>query len=380
MKSNHPALVATLLAAALAASCSHRHSAKPEAAPAGSAFVTLTPAQRSRVHVDTATVSPYHRSIETTGTVGFDSDMATTVIAPISGPVSRLLVDLGARVKAGAPLAQVASPDYAAAISAYRKAVVTERNLRRIANLDAQLFKADALARRDLEQAQADAANATADREAALQQLQAIGVPETALVALQQGRPPGNIAGLIRSPIEGTVVEKLISPGQLLQAGTTPCFTVADLSQVWVTANVYEAQLADVQVGDAAEIITDASPTPIAGTVQNISAILDPNTRAIGVRVVAKNPGEVLKKQMYVEVRIQSQRERRGILAPVAAILRDEENLPFVYVARPGDRFARQRVTLGSRVGNAYEVTAGLQPGERFVADGALFLQFEQNQ
>lgn len=133
-------------------------------------------------------------------------------------------------------------------------------------------------------------------------------------------------------------------------------------------------------MGDAAEIITDASPTPIAGTVQNISAILDPNTRAIGVRVVAKNPGEVLKKQMYVEVRIQSQRERRGILAPVAAILRDEENLPFVYVARPGDRFARQRVTLGSRVGNAYEVTAGLQPGERFVADGALFLQFEQNQ
>jgi membrane fusion protein, heavy metal efflux system len=114
--------------------------------------------------------------------------------------------------------------------------------------------------------------------------------------------------------------------------------------------------------------------------VDNISAMLDPNTRSIGVRVVAKNPGEVLKKQMYVHVLIHSRRESTGLLAPVAAILRDDENLPFVYIAGTGGSFERRHVTLGSRVGDQYEISAGLKDGDQLVGDGALFLQFQQNQ
>ena len=110
-----------------------------EAAPAraaGVSNVALTAAQRQKIHTEIIKPSTFRRTIETTGTVGFDNDQATTVLAPVSGPVSRLVVSLGTKVKAGDVLATVASPDYATAISAYRKAVVTAKNLRRIAFLD----------------------------------------------------------------------------------------------------------------------------------------------------------------------------------------------------------------------------------------------------
>jgi cobalt-zinc-cadmium efflux system membrane fusion protein len=317
--------------------------------------------------------------METTGTVGFDNDHATTVLAPISGPVSKLDVSLGAKVKAGDVLATASSPDYATAISTYRKAVTTAKNARRIADLAEQLSHNN-LSRKEVEQAQTDAANAEADREAALEALHSLGVEAQTIQDIQENRPVPDRAGVIRSPIVGTVVEKLITPGQLLQAGTTPCFTVADLSQVWVTANLFESDLAFVEEGDPAEIVTSASSTNLPGTVDYISAIVDPNTRAIGVRVVAKNPKDILKKQMYVRVLIHSQREQTGLLVPVSAVLRDDEDLPFVYLANADNSFSRRRIALGSRVGDRYETTIGLTAGDQVVVEGGLFLQFLQNQ
>ena len=379
MKNKFPVLPVVALAAFVCAGCSPR-TAVPVETPATPGHLTVTAAQRARLRLQTTQPATFFRTIETTGTVGFDSDRATTVLAPISGPVSRLLVGLGAPVKAGDPLAQVDSPDYAVAFSGYRKAVVTAKNLRRIAELDQQLFAADALARRDLEQAQTDAVNGEADRDAALQQLRALGVTDDAIHDIQENRPATSVAGVIRSPLTGTVVEKLITPGQLLQAGTTPCFTVADLSQVWVATDIFESQLAAVAVGDTAEIFSAASAEGLPGTVDNIAAILDPATRAIAVRVVARNPGGVLKKQMYVRVRIRSGRPTTGLLAPVAAVLRDDENLPFVYLQQGDGNFVRRHVTLGGRVGDDYEITAGLAAGEQLIADGGLFVQFLQNQ
>ena len=304
---------------------------------------------------------------------------STTVLAPVSGPVSRLVVSLGAKVNAGDVLATVASPDYATAISAYRKAVVTARNARRIADLAKELSHNN-LSRKEVEQAQTDAANAEADRDAALEQLHSLGVDAQTIQAIQENGPLPERAGNIRSPVTGTVVEKLITPGQLLQASTTPCFTVADLSQVWVMANIFEPDLASIEQGDPAEVVTSASPTSLPGKVDYISAIVDPNTRALGVRVVAKNPKEVLKKAMYLRVLIHSRHEETGLLAPVSSVLRDDENLPFVYLANADGSFSRRRITLGTRVGDRYETTAGLAAGDKVVVEGGLFLQFLQNQ
>jgi cobalt-zinc-cadmium efflux system membrane fusion protein len=185
---------------------------------------------------------------------------------------------------------------------------------------------------------------------------------------------------MIRSPIAGTVVERLITPGQLLQAGVTPCFTVADLSTVWVMANIFESSLPFVAIGDAAEITTGASSEAFPGTVDYIAALVDPATRAIAVRIVAGNPKRVLKRDLYVNVSIHSKRDSTGLLLPVSAVLRDDENLPFVYVQNADQTFARRRVTLGAQVGERYEIREGLQTAERVVADGGLFMQFAQSQ
>jgi cobalt-zinc-cadmium efflux system membrane fusion protein len=114
--------------------------------------------------------------------------------------------------------------------------------------------------------------------------------------------------------------------------------------------------------------------------VDNIAALVDPDTRSVGVRVVVDNPGDLLKKQMYVRVRIEAHAESSGLLIPVSAILRDDENLPFVYRVESDGSFAREHVTLGSRTGDQYDIADGLKPGDRIVVDGGIFVQFMQNQ
>jgi cobalt-zinc-cadmium efflux system membrane fusion protein len=342
--------------------------------------VALTPAQRENLRLYTVASSAFHKTVEATGAVDFDNDQATSVLAPFSGPVSRLLVTLGQQVKKGDPLAEVDSPDFAAAIGAYRKALATAKTDRRLADLDKDLIEHHGVAQREADQAETDAVNAEADRDAALQALVSLNVNPQTIKDIQEGRLALRAPGMIRSPISGTVVEKLITPGQLLQAGTTPSFTVADLSRVWVMAQVFNADLASVSLGDSAQVFTGINSKNFSGTVDNISALVDPDTRSVVVRVVVDNPGTFLKKQMYVRVLIQARQESSGILIPVSAVLRDDENLPFVYVAQADGSFARAHVTLGFRDSDRYEITAGLKSLDRIVVDGGLFVQFMQTQ
>ena len=98
------------------------------------------------------------------------------------------------------------------------------------------------------------------------------------------------------------------------------------------------------------------------------------------MRAVANNPNGILKKQMYVRVLLHSRREQTGLLVPVSAVLRDDEDLPFVYLANTDASYSRRRITLGSRVGDQYETAAGLTAGDQVVVEGGLFIQFMQNQ
>ena len=377
------ALAATAIVMAVAASiagCSAKTDDHAQAASATASNATLTAVQRQHINLYTVVQSKFRKTIETTGAVDFDNDQATSVLAPFSGPVSRLLVSPGQQVRKGDPLAVVDSPDFATAISSYRKAIATARTARRLADLDKDLLQHQGIPQREAEQAETDAVNAESDREAALQSLVSLNVDPQAIKDIQAGSTVSRIEGTIRSPIAGTVVEKLITPGELLQAGMTPCFTVADLSRVWVMAQVFDSDLASVGVGDPATITTGTAPNNFSGTVDNISALVDPNTRSVAVRVVVENPGNFLKKQMYVRVQIRSRQESSGLLVPVSAILRDDENLPFVYVAQRDGSFARQRVTLGYRTADQYDISAGLKAGDSIVVDGAIFVQFMQNQ
>ncbi len=362
------------------AGCSGKANNDVQPTATSSGNLALTADQRKSIHVYTVAQAQFRKTVDATGAVDFDNDRATSVLAPFSGPVTRLLVSVGQRVNKGEPLAEVESPDFAAAVGAYVKAIASAKNLRRLADADKDLAQHEGVSSREQEQAQTDAANADADSEAAKRALVSLDADPQLVKDIEAGRTSSHARAVIRAPISGTVAEKLVTPGQLLQAGTTPCFTVADLSRVWVMAQISASDLASVRVGDTAQVETGVAATPLGGTVANISALVDPDTRAVIARVDVDNPQQLLKKQMYVHVRIQSRQPSSGLLVPVSAILRDDENLPFVYVVQGDDSFARRRVTLGPRTGDQVVIPSGLASGDRIVDDGALFLQFRQIQ
>ncbi|MDE3053815.1 MAG: efflux RND transporter periplasmic adaptor subunit, partial [Gemmatimonadota bacterium] len=359
-----PALAAILALAGLVAGCSSPAPAGDSTAVAKPAAFTVTPAQRARLHIVTLADTAFTPTLEVTGTVAFNGDRSTQVLAPISGPVTRLIADIGAVVKAGAPLAAVTSPDYASAVAGYRKAQDASRNAQRILTLDEQLFQNDALARSDLDQARTDASSAAADVDAAIQTLRSLGVSDSAVARLRSDAQAGPVEGVIRAPIPGVVVEKLINPGQLLQAGSTPTFTIADLTTMWVMASVYPNDLDLVHAGQTASVYTDASPRPLAGRVDYVAALVDPGTKATAVRIVANNARQLLKKDMFVRVEIHSREVRHGVVIPSSALLRNDDNLPFVFVVQADGSFLRRSITYGYRVGDGYQVTSGLAAGD----------------
>jgi membrane fusion protein, heavy metal efflux system len=180
----------------------------------------------------------------------------------------------------------------------------------------------------------------------------------------------------VLAPIGGEVVERLVSPGQVVQAGQTQAFTISDLSTVWVLANVYQADLAFVRSGDDVSVQTDAFPGTFHGRISYVSPALDPNTRTLQARIVVDNPGEKLKKDMYCTVTVTAGSISNAIALPDSSILRDDNNQPFVYIAIGANQFGRRDVEIGQSENGHTQVLKGISIGERVVGDGSLFLQF----
>ncbi|HXS21679.1 MAG TPA: efflux RND transporter periplasmic adaptor subunit [Steroidobacteraceae bacterium] len=358
--------------------CSSTTSDTPRAG--GPQNVTLTAAQRTSIHLLTVQPATYHTSITTTAVVDFDQDRATPVLAPFSGPVTRVMTQLGDHVAAGQALALVDSPDFTTAVGAYRKALITAATADAVASNDRFLYAHQAISQRENADAQATAVSADSDREAGLQGLVALHVDPKTIAAIRSGKPPAFGQGVIRAPIAGTVVQKSIAPGQTLSAGTSPCFTIADTTRMWVMAQVFGADIARVHVGDTATIDPGNGGPQLTGKVANVGAVIDPDTRSVTARVQVDNAGGALKQQQYVQVRIQSGRQYRGLMIPVSAVLRNDENLPYLYVVAPDGSYARRPITLSTRVGDRFVIRQGLHTGDKVVVDGSIFLNFIETQ
>jgi cobalt-zinc-cadmium efflux system membrane fusion protein len=134
-----------------------------------------------------------------------------------------------------------------------------------------------------------------------------------------------------------------------------------------------------VHIGDAVTIQTDAYPDIFRGRISYIGAALDPNSHTLQVRIVTQNPGEKLKKDMYVTATIQAGAITNTMTVPDAAVLRDAQNEPFVYVEVSPNQFGERPVTIGDNADGNTQVLTGLKAGERVIADGSLFLQFQNS-
>jgi cobalt-zinc-cadmium efflux system membrane fusion protein len=180
----------------------------------------------------------------------------------------------------------------------------------------------------------------------------------------------------VLAPIDGQVVEQLVSVGQLLQPGASQCFTISDTGTVWVLVNVYQKDLPYVHVGDPVAIQTESYPDTFQGRISYVAASLDANTRTLPARIETVNPGQKLKKDMYVIATVQAGSIANAITVPDSAVLRDSENQPFVYAEVSPRQFGRRPVSLGESLNAQTQITTGLQAGDRVVGDGSLFLQF----
>jgi len=307
-----------------------------------------------------------------TGAVAYNAFNTTPVITQVGGPVSRILVVPGQHVKIGQPMLDVSSPDYSQLLDSYLKAADAYRLAAKNYSRAQDLYQHHAIAERDLEQAESDRNQAQADLNAADQGLKILGIKNPSELA----KAPSSARIPVLAPISGEVVERLVSPGQVVTAGQTQAFTITDLSTVWVLANVYQGDLAYVQSGDDVVVQTDAYPGSFHGRISYVSPALDPNTRTLQARIVVDNPGEKLKKDMYCTVTVTAGSLSNVVVVPNASVLRDDNNQPFVYIASGANQFGRRGVELGESQNGQTQILKGISVGERVVGDGSLFLQF----
>ena len=333
---------------------------------------TIPQDQMSHVQVLTVQPTTLTRSLRLTGAVAYNSFHTTPVITQVSGPVSRVVVVPGQTVTQGQPMLYVASPDYSQLRTNYLKAKDAYA-LAQKANARAQdLYQHQAIAEQNVEQAQSAEVQAGGDLAAAQAALKVMGITDPDELV----KAPPSFEVPVKAPISGLVVEQDVSAGQLIQPGTTQCFMISDVSSVWVLVNVYQKDLPYVRVGDAVEIQTDTYAEAFHGRIAYVAASLDPATRTLQARIDTNNPGEKLKKDMYVVATVNAGAIKNAIALPDAAVLRDTENQPFVYAGAGANQFGRRSVTLGESLNGQTEITSGLRAGDQVVGNGSIFLQF----
>lgn len=376
------ALGLSLAAAMVLAGCgtSGREAAKMTSytsanAGAEATLFTVPQVQLSHIQIVTISAAPLIRTLRLSGQVAYNGFKTTPVITAVGGPVGQVLVFPGQHVHVGQPMLEVSSPDYSQLRASYLKARdsynLADKNYQRAQDL----YTHHAIAEADLLQAESVRTQAQADLNAAEQGLQILGITNLDSLATA----PASAQIPLRAPISGEVVDRECSPGQLIQAGATQCFTISDMSTVWVLVNVYQNQLSYIHNGDQVSVQTDAYPTIFHGRISYLAPALDPNTRTLQARIVTENPGEKLKNQMYVTATVVAGTIPKAITVPVASVMRNSENQPFVYVQTGATQFGRRDVTVGETQDGKIEILSGLSAGEKVVADGSLFLQFQNS-
>ena len=337
---------------------------------------TIPPAQMSHVEVLTVQSGTLSRTLRLTGAVAYNGFKTTPVITQVSGPVSRIVVVPGQKVKQGQPMLFVASPDYSQLRTNYLKARDADALAQKAYVRAQDLYQHKAIAEQALEQAESAQVQASGDLAAAQAALKVMGVTDPEALV----KAPPSFEVPVKAPIGGEVVEQDVAAGQLMQTGATQCFMISDTSTVWVLVNVYQKDLPYVRTGDQVSIQTDSYPDVFHGKIAYVAASLDPSTRTLQARIETNNPGEKLKKDMFVSATVNAGSIANSIALPDAAILRDDENQPYVYAATSSNQFGKRPVTLGESLNGQTQVTNGLKAGDRVIGNGSLFLQFANSQ
>jgi cobalt-zinc-cadmium efflux system membrane fusion protein len=359
------------LALGIAGCHGNRETPAREAAEAPPVQPTVVPVgQPSSIHIDAPRQFPLvpvavrstFASLNVTGQVQPDPAHEVPVLSIANGRVTALKVDIGDVVHKGQLVMDVQSPDVAVAFDTYLKAVADEHLSDTTLTRDKLLYNKGAIAQSQLEMAQDAEADAQADLKASDQQLRILGVDKS---------HPGDTVH-VYAPISGVVVSlntTAAGAAGLTATGPAGSLTIADLTRVWVVCDVYENDLAQVHVGEQADITLNAFPGQVRkGTISDIGAILDPNLRTAKVRIQVPNPGQQLRIGMFATATFHGMRPQTSLVIPADAVLHLHDR-DWVFVPTDGSgNFRRVAVQTGQQLpGNFVVVTSGLQEGQQVV-------------
>jgi membrane fusion protein, heavy metal efflux system len=295
-----------------------------------------------------------------TGTVIPDISRNVPVISLASGRVVDIRARLGDTVKKGQILLRIRSDDISGGFDAYRKAVSDELLARKQLDRAKLLYEHGAIALGDLEVAQDTEDDAKTTLDTATEHLRLLGTD------------PDDPKGIVDifAPVSGVITDQEVTNAASVQAYSTPSpFTISDLTSVWIVCDVYESDMANVRVGQPADIKLNAYPDKVLkGTISNIGSMLDPNIRTAKVRIELANPGGMMRPGMYGTATLFGKEKRTYTAVPASAIVHLHDR-DWVFIPAQ-EKFKRIQVVSGEQLpNNMQEILSGLQPGQQVVTN-----------
>lgn len=353
-------------------------------------IVTVEEDELKQISVEPAVERVVDVQNETTGKVAFNEDRQTPVFTPYSGRVVEVLANRGDVVKQGQPLLVVESPelvatenDLSAARSDQDKTRIALDTAQKTADRMRSLLEKEAVAAKDLQQAEADLARvkeemrrADAAVEVVKSRLALFGKDAKEIAQIEK-QPISNLDRriYIRAPINGTIVDRQVGPGQYIKADTpNPLFLLSDLSALWVIADVYESFLPNIRVGTPVNISVAAlADHEFPARVSFINPTVDPATRTVHVRCVVSNSKGLLKPEMFAKIKIGTATRQAFPAVPLSAVI-SHNNGSAVLVEETRGHFRRREIKSARDEQGFTLVESGLKTGERVVTHGVLLL------
>ena len=381
LKTGQIALFAALTAACVfpLSGCKKQATASvAEAAEAADPLsVNVAPALMESIKVGNPSVEDVRGVLQVSARVQTDASRIARVGSPVEGRILRLNVFEGESVRAGAALATLHSSDLSDAQMSLIKAYSDETLAEAAANRAEQLVAADVIGRAELERRQAEVVQASAEVSSYRTHLRGLGMTDAQIKLLQNSRKLSADYPIV-SPRSGIVLERKITVGQVIQPADA-AFTIADLSSVWIVANVPEQEAGSLHRGLEVSVVIPAHPDQtIHGVLSYVAPIVDPATRTVEVRMDLPNPHSLYKPDELANVTFTGHTERK-LTIPQAAIVR-EDNKDFVFIETGQNRFTLREITLGDESNDARVVEGGVTAQERIVMDGAFHLNNQRKQ
>jgi membrane fusion protein, heavy metal efflux system len=333
-----------------------------------------TPQQLKTLTIEPVTVHQFVSQEITEGKIAVNGDRSTPVFSPYSGRITRVIAGLGDSVKAGQPLATIEASEFAQAQSDLATALAQLKLARTSETRRHALYDAKGGSMADWLQSQADLSTAEASVRSVRNRLRILGYSEQAIDGLGSDEHTGAGAQIV-APISGVIVDRQLGPGQYAQAGgSTPVFTIADMSSVWMVGNVREADAGHVKRGQTVEVGVLAYPDrTFTARVIYVAPTIDPNTHRLTVRAVIDNADGALKPEMFASFRILTSEGAEAPAVPASAVVYEGDSA-HVWVLQSADAIAIRPIRAGRASDGFVEVLDGLKPGERVVTRGSLFI------